>query len=200
MSSPADPSVQEFYKHQELLLPYMSHQLGKSNLDIGCGTGLTSVIHQEKLGISPTLCDVVDIRHALAQSLPFFLIPDGTLPFDDNSFDSSYIQYILHHLQTSAAITKLLEEALRVSNRLIIVEEIKGDRTDVVRARQFDKDVNERIHPDVSMPVYGYWTERGVIGFAIQIDAKLLFHRRISAGEADNGFLETHIFVISESH
>ena len=117
----------------------MSHQLGKSNLDIGCGTGLTSVIHQEKLGISPTLCDVVDIRHALAQSLPFFLIPDGTLPFEDRSFESSYVQYVLHHLQTSAAITQLLEEALRVSNRLIIVEEIKGDRTDVLRARQFDK-------------------------------------------------------------
>jgi hypothetical protein len=29
------------------------------------------------------------------------------------------------------------------------------------------------------------------------IDAKLLFHRRISDGEAANGFLETHVFVIS---
>jgi SAM-dependent methyltransferase len=200
MYSPTDPSVQEFYKHQELLLPYTSHHLGKSNLDIGCGTGLTSVIHQEKLGISPTLCDVVDIRHALAQSLPFFLIPDGTLPFDDKSFDSSYIQYVLHHLQTSAAVTRLLEEALRVSRRLIIVEEIKGDRTDVARARQFDKDVNERIHPNISMPAYGYCTSKGIIAFAVQVDATVLFHSRISQGEEDNGFLETHIFVISESH
>jgi hypothetical protein len=55
--------------------------------------GLTSVIHQEKLGSSPTLCDVVDIRHALAQSLPFFLVPDDTLPFGDNSFESTYIQF-----------------------------------------------------------------------------------------------------------
>jgi ubiquinone/menaquinone biosynthesis C-methylase UbiE len=133
-----------FYKHQELLLPYTSHCLGKSNLDIGCGTGLTSVIHQEKLGISPTLCDVVDIRNALAQSLLFFLIHD-TLPFEDKS---SYIQYVFHDLQTSAAITRLLAEALRVSHRVIIVEEIKGDRTDVARAQQFDKDVNERIRKD----------------------------------------------------
>jgi hypothetical protein len=106
----------------------------------------------------------------------------------------------LHHLQTSAAITKLLEEALRVSRRLIIVEEIKGDRTDVARARQFDKDVNERIHPNISMPVYGYCTSKGIIAFALQVDATVLFHSRISQGEEDNGFLETHIFVISESH
>jgi hypothetical protein len=63
-----------------------------------------------------------------------FLVSSGGQLFmsPDNS---SYIQYILHHLQTSAAITKLLEEALRVSRRLIIVEEINGDRTDVARAR-----------------------------------------------------------------
>ena len=149
MYSAADQSVQEFYKHQELLLPYTSRYLGQTNLDIGCGTGLTSVIHQNKLGISSTICDVVEIRHAFAKSLPFFLIPEDTLPFEDKSFDSGYIQYVLHHLQTSTAITRLLAEALRVSQRLIIVEEIKGDRTDVVRARQFDKDVNERIHPNM---------------------------------------------------
>ena len=136
MYSPSDQSVQEFYKHQELLLPFTSRYLGRNNLDIGCGTGLTSVIHQEKLGIAPTLCDVVDIRNSLAQWLPFFLIPDGSLPFDDNSFDCNYIQYVLHHMQTSAAITKLLAEALRISRRMIIVEEITGDRTDILRAQQ----------------------------------------------------------------
>jgi hypothetical protein len=90
------------------------------------------------------------------------------------------------------------------------VEEVKGDITNVVRARQFDQEVNQKmhldqevnqkIHPNVSMPVYGYWTARGIIGFAVQIDAKLLFHRRISEGEAENGFLETHVFVISCPH
>jgi len=44
-------------------------------------TTLTSVSHQKKLGISPTMCDVVDIRHALAQSLPFFLTTHDTLLF-----------------------------------------------------------------------------------------------------------------------
>ncbi len=44
MYSPTDQSLEEFYKHQELLLPYTSTWIGRTNLDIGCGTGLTSVI------------------------------------------------------------------------------------------------------------------------------------------------------------
>ena len=78
---------------------------------------------------------------------------------------------------------------------MIIVEEIAGDQTDVARARQFDKDVNDRIPPNISMPVYGYCTYQGIIGFAGQVGASVLFHRRLSAGEAVNGFLETHVFV-----
>jgi SAM-dependent methyltransferase len=197
MYSPADQSIEEFYKHQEVLLPHTSPYLGKTNVDIGCGTGLTSIIHQQQIGISPTICDVADFRHPSAQSLPFHLIHDEKLPFDDKSFESSYIRYVLHHLQTSSDILQLLSEALRVSPRLIIVEEIKGDRTDVLRARQFDQEVNEKIHPNISMPVFGYSPAKGRIGFALQLDGRVLFHRRISEGEEDNGFLETHIFVIT---
>src|SRR5947209_460252 len=93
MYSPTDQSVQEFYKHKELLLPHTSPYLGQANLDIGCGTGLSSVIHQNKLGISSTICDVVDIRHAFAK----LVLPDSgghSLPFEDKSFDSGYIQYV----------------------------------------------------------------------------------------------------------
>ena len=100
-------------------------------------------------------------------------------------------------MQRSVAITRLFAEALRVSRRAIIVEEIKGDRTDVARAQQFDKDVNERIHPNISMPVYGYCTSKGIIAFAVQVGPTVLFHHRLSKGEAVNGFLETHVFVIS---
>jgi hypothetical protein len=84
-----------------------------------------------------------------------------------------------------------------VSRRVVIVEEAKGDRTDVVRARQFDQEVNEKIHPNISMPVYGYWTAKGIMGFALELDGRVFFHRRISDGEEENGFLETHIFVLT---
>ena len=71
MYSPADQSLDEFSKHQELLLPYTSTWIGRTNLDIGCGTGLTSVIHQQKLGSFPTICDIIDMRHVLARRCPF---------------------------------------------------------------------------------------------------------------------------------
>jgi hypothetical protein len=113
------------------------------------------------------------------------------LPFEHNSFASSYIQYVLHHLQTSSQMVQLLPEALRVSNRVVIVEEIKGDKTDVVRAQLFDEEVNKQIHPNVHMPVYGYCTSKGIESLAVELNGELLFHYQISDGEEGNGFLET---------
>jgi hypothetical protein len=49
-------------------------------------------------------------------------------------------------------MVRLLGEALRASNRVVIVEEIKGNKTDVVRAQLFDEEVNKQIHPNVHMP------------------------------------------------
>ena len=192
-------SLEEFSKHQELLLPYTSTWIGLTNLDIGCGTGLTSVIHQQKLGILPTICDIIDMRHVSARSLPFHLIADEKLPFEDKSFNSSYIQYVLHHLKTSSQMVQLLSEALRVSTRVVLIEEVKGSKTDVVRAELFDKEANDKIHPNVDMPVYGYCTSTGIESLAVDLSGELLFHRRISDGHEGNGFLETHVFVISSS-
>jgi ubiquinone/menaquinone biosynthesis C-methylase UbiE len=124
---------------------------------------------------------------------------DELLPFESNSFDSSYVQYVLHHLQTSSQMVKLLAEALRISTRVVLIEEIKGSKTDVVRAELFDKKVNDKIHPNVDMPVYGYCTSKGIESLAAELNAELLFHRRISDGEEGNGFLEMHVFVISSS-
>jgi ubiquinone/menaquinone biosynthesis C-methylase UbiE len=92
------------------------------------------------------LCDIVDMRHALAQSLPFYLVRNDVLPFRGKSFDSTYIQYVLRHVSTLTEIIRLLAEALRVSDRVIIVEEIKGDKTDVASAETFDKKMNAKLH------------------------------------------------------
>ena len=64
---------------------------------------------------------------------------DELLAFESNSLDSSYVQYVLHHLQTSSQMVQLLSEALRVSTRVVLIEELKGSKTDVVRAELFTK-------------------------------------------------------------
>ena len=79
----------ELERHQELLLPHTAAHLGLRNLDVGCGSGVASVIHTARLGLAPTLSDVVDIRHPLARALPFRLINAGVLPFEAQDFDSS---------------------------------------------------------------------------------------------------------------
>ena len=41
---------------------------------------------------------------------------------------------------------------------------------------------------------------QGLLAFAVQVGASVLCHHLPSEGEAVNGFLETHVFVIARSH
>ena len=195
MYSPSKQNIDEFHKHQEILLPHTRKYIGRTNLDIGCGNGLTSIIHQRELGISPTLCDIADIRDETARSLPFYLLNKGTIPINSGSFESSYLQYVLHHLPSPTQVGDLLAEAARVSDRVIIVEEIRGSKTDVARAKIFDQEVNDKIHQGVSMPVYNYYSATEVLEFFKELGSKVVFHHVISEGSEENGFLETRVFV-----
>ncbi len=185
----------EIEAHQRELLAYTRPFFGKTNLDIGCGNGITSFILQRELGISPTLCDVTDIRAAEARAFPFYRIDSGRLPFPDQSFDSAYLQYVLHHLPTEPAVEKLLAEARRVARRIIIVEEIAGLRTNLTRAKEFDREVNERIHPGALMPVFKYYTRAEIGRLLEELRLPRQFHIVISTGSPENGFLETQVFV-----
>lgn len=195
MYFPEAQELEEFKKHQDNLLPYTSRYIGEKNLEIGCGNGITSLIHKRELGISPTLCDVVDIQHPLAQSLPFELIKGEELPFDDGEFESSYIQYVLHHLSTREEVVSLLKEAFRVSKRVIIVEEIQGEKTELERAKRFDEEINSKIYPNEQMSVYHYYTVKEIESFFDQLGHNTIFHKTVSEGDERTGFLETHIFV-----
>jgi len=69
---------------------------------------------------------------------------------------------VLHHLPGAAAIAALLNECVRVSATLVIVEEVTGPKTDIARARAFDSDMNGHLHPGVPMPVFGYLSAEAV--------------------------------------
>ncbi len=186
---------EELSQHQQLLLPHTGRHIGPTNLDIGCGTGITSLLHHQLLGTAPTLCDVGDIRDPAACSFPFVRLEGGRLPFPDGAFDSSYLQYVLHHLAAEEHVANLLAEARRVARRVIIVEEIAGARTDIARAKAFDREVNDRLHPGTRMPVYKYYSRLELEQLLKRLGQKLLFHALVSAGSAENGFLETQVFV-----
>jgi len=185
----------ELERHQELLLPHTAAHLGLRNLDVGCGSGVASVIHAARLGLSPTLSDMIDIRHPLARELPFRLINAGVLPFEAQAFDSSYLQYVLHHVSGADRMAALLKECSRVSGTLVIVEEVAGPNTDIARARAFDKDMNGHLHPGVLMPVFDYLSPDALRAQLSAAGAPPVGHAVVSMGSDENGWLETHVFV-----
>ena len=46
------------------------------------------------------------------------------------------------------------------------------------------------------MPVYDYYSESDLRGFVEQVRGNVVFHRRVSTGDEENGYLETHVLVI----
>ena len=195
MTPAPDPSLDEFYRHQAILLPHTARHIGRRNLGVGCGSGITSAIHAERLGTLPTLCDVIDIRHERARAFPFRLLADAVLPFGERAFGSSYLQYVLHHIPDRAGVRGLLAEAARVGEAIVIVEEIAGARTDIGRAKAFDREVNAKLHPEIAMPVYDYCTANEVRHLLAAAGRPDIVHALVMEGSAENGFLETHVFV-----
>jgi ubiquinone/menaquinone biosynthesis C-methylase UbiE len=192
---PENQGLEEFRKFQLLLIPVTSKYFGKKCLDIGCGNGLTSYVLRQEIGVEFTLCDVVDIRHDLTKHLPFYKIENGHLPFTDNSFDSGYLQYVLHHVETEKQMTHLLKEASRISGNVIIIEEIASSETDVIAAVAFDKKVNDVIHPGIEMKVFKYYRQPQLETSLKEAGLKVIYHEVLSNGSEENGFLETHVFV-----
>jgi ubiquinone/menaquinone biosynthesis C-methylase UbiE len=195
MQIPKEDSLAEFEEHQEELFPFTRAYFGDKNLDVGCGNGVASFIQKQKLGIHPTLVDVVDIRNPVTRELPFFLIRNNKLPFPDQSFDSAYMQYVLHHIPTEDA-APLLKEVFRVAKRLILVEEVTCDKTDIEKATAFDEEVNSRIHVGAHMPVYHYYSPEEIEELCKSFSKAQKAHELIYEGAVDHGYLETHLFVI----
>jgi ubiquinone/menaquinone biosynthesis C-methylase UbiE len=90
---------------------------GSKILDLGCGPGIAGKTFQEFFQANLLGVDIKDRR---INDIPFQLIDGKTLPFPENSFDVTLINYVLHHSQDPIA---LLKEAKRVTRDKIIIFE-----------------------------------------------------------------------------
>jgi ubiquinone/menaquinone biosynthesis C-methylase UbiE len=96
---------------------------GMTVLDLGAGTGQISRWLARKVGIVPTLADVVRFDNQVG-SLPFIPLEDPfVVPVPDGSFDEVMMLFVLHHVEDWEDQERLLAEARRVARRRLVVIE-----------------------------------------------------------------------------
>jgi SAM-dependent methyltransferase len=97
---------------------------GQSVLDLGAGTGYISRWLRDRVGVLPTLTDVVPYENREA-SLPFIRLEDPLrVPVPDASFDVVMLLFVFHHVPEFDDQEMLLDEAMRIArSRLIVLED-----------------------------------------------------------------------------
>jgi len=105
-------------KKLELIAPMLEAE--SKVLDIGCGNAGLSKLLMEK-GHKVTCIDVVD-NSFFPEVKP--LVYDGrTFPFKEITFDAAIFMTVLHHIPDDQHID-LLKQAMRVANKVIVMEDI----------------------------------------------------------------------------
>ncbi len=118
---------------------------GETMLDLGAGTGFISRWLQERTGVVPTLTDVVSYRNR-AKSLPFIQQDDPfSVPVGDRSFDVALMMFVFHHVEAWSDQLRLLDEAVRIARRrVIILEDTPENRLDLMFNKFWDRLLNWR--------------------------------------------------------
>jgi SAM-dependent methyltransferase len=118
---------------------------GDSVLDLGAGTGFISRWLRRRTGVRPILADVIPYPNR-DRSLPFIHMDDPFhVPVPDGSFDTVLMMFVLHHVADAASQERLVDEALRVCRRrLIVAEDTPATRLDLAFNRAWDWLLNLR--------------------------------------------------------
>ena len=92
---------------------------GKKVLDVGCGNGVVTRNLNKKFKIEITCCDLMKY---IKYKFPFVLMDKkDKLPFKNKTFDMVMLNDVLHHTNKKNQ-GKILREALRVANEILIFE------------------------------------------------------------------------------
>lgn len=118
---------------------------GERVLDIGAGSCHLAQAVARRYAADVTAVDVVD--HNLTD-FPLKLYEGRTLPYKDDSFDTALLVFVLHHADDPA---RVVSEALRVSRRVIVVEDTPRSRLEGAVWRKFDFALNHAQHHDIGV-------------------------------------------------
>ena len=117
---------------------------GDRILDYGAGTGLISGWLAERVGVSPTLADLVAYGNR-RRDLPFIKMEDPFhVPAEDRAFDAVLLLFALHHNPYEAQGKVLAEAARLTRRRLIVMEDTPLNRLDHAANVFWDRLLNLR--------------------------------------------------------
>jgi SAM-dependent methyltransferase len=104
---------------------------GTSALDLGSGTGQIARWLARRVGIRPTLADVVEYENRV-RDFPFIRMTDPLrVPAGDGAFDAVVMLFVLHHMERWEDQERLVSEAARVTRRrLLVIEDTPTSRAD----------------------------------------------------------------------
>jgi ubiquinone/menaquinone biosynthesis C-methylase UbiE len=135
---------------------------GQTVLDLGAGTGYISRWLRDRIGVRPTLTDVV-AYHNRERSLPFIELAEPfSIPVPDASFDVVMLLFVLHHVHRREDQDRLLDEAVRIARtRLIVLEDTPRTRVDRILNVGWDFLLNlrHRVPTPFTFRVVEEWTK-----------------------------------------
>ncbi|MGZ4389331.1 MAG: class I SAM-dependent methyltransferase [Gaiellaceae bacterium] len=92
-------------------------------LDIGCGTGyLTRSLRGAVTAVDQS-AEMLELARARVPAADFVQVDVPPLPFPDGAFDLAFSSNVYSHLDTPAARSAFVTEALRVARELIVHEQ-----------------------------------------------------------------------------
>jgi len=120
--------------------PYIKHK--DKVLDIGCGDGrmIISIKNKLKKTFEISGTDVLDYP----LSFNFKKIKQNKLDFKNKEFEVAILNDVLHHISKENQI-KIIKEALRVANKVLIFEvtnDFPGKLVDIITNKMHDSRVN----------------------------------------------------------
>jgi len=132
----------------DLIIDAYKHWFKGKNkvLDIGIGNGIVAQKIQERFGCKISGTDIINYLDDRV-SIPFFIMNGNRLPFQNDSFNVSMLNDVLHHCDKATQI-KLLKEAKRVSKDVLIFETEPS-----ISAYFFDYFLNKIYNPSMNIPL-----------------------------------------------
>ncbi len=122
-------------------------------LDVGCGDGyLAFCLMQNR---SDIVIQGLDVLHRKKTYIPVKMYDGQHLPYADSSFDTIMFVDVLHH---SRSIERLLNEAIRVTRKIIIIKDhLKNGLVAGPTLRMMDNIGNVRFNVELK---YNYWPRK----------------------------------------